>query len=117
MKGLPKWLTPSKGGYVIDPDIAYPAILDALGVDAKDVDQYWLEVAYQVAKLHAQESVLKAGHDPATTILLFVRSDAKRKERWGLAGRKPGRGITLATKAGEAKGHYNLIRHRLEAGR
>ena len=97
---LPAWLSRRDNGvFVIDPDIAYPAILKRLGVKTGDYDQYWLETAYQCAKLAAQELILGTELDPrpAATLVLIIDSGGGRKERWALRNFRTGKGAIAAT--------------------
>jgi hypothetical protein len=106
---LPDWLTRTdKGVFEIDPDIAYPAILEELGVAKKDIDQYWIEVAYQCAKLEVQRIITGTEADPRPQqpLLLTIISDGGRKDRWAHASHPEGRGVDAASKGREAIAHY-----------
>lgn len=118
---LPAWLRydpppheNGRGTFVIDPDIAYPAVFKALG--AKDApDQYLIEVAYQCVKLATQELVANSALDPrrdGNALLIKIESADGRKERWALKAHPPGRGAAAATRGLEARGHYEHIRGR-----
>lgn len=99
---LPSWLTVrSNGAAVVDPDKAYPIILKALGVEKKDADQYYIETAYQCAKMAAQDILTEPGK--VLTILIECRPE------WALAKFPVGRGIILATKGREAKALYGKV--------
>lgn len=98
----------------IDPDIVYPAVLDALDVKAEDVDQYWVEVAYQCAKLAGQEMMSGTPHDPRETGNgTMVINILSRKDTWAVSKFKPGRGPEAATKGREARNHYEKIKRKL----
>jgi len=104
---LPSWLKrterPGKRfAYVLDPDVAYPLVLSALGVEEKDYDQYWIEVAYQCSKMAAIELV---GWGPD----IIIDSSGDRKKDWALAEYPKGKGIYAASKGLEAKEHYRKI--------
>ena len=88
----------------IDPAIAYTALLEELGVAEDDIDQYWLEVAYQCAKMDAQAAVLRAGGDFGFEIKIANRPE------FALANHPPGRGIEAATQGSEARQHYKRLR-------
>ncbi len=115
---FPKWLARRDDGVmVVDPDIAYPAILAALKVTPGDVTQYWLETAYQVMKLDVQRIVEGTAIDPRPSggpLVIKVRGDGGRKERWGQdRGVSPGRGARAATKGLEARQHFVKLRGKL----
>lgn len=115
MAELPKWLTRRDDGVmVIDPDIAYPAVLTALGVKDGDLDQYWIEVAYQCAKMRVQDLVEGTEYDPRPNraLTIHVQAHGGRKDRWALTQYPPGRGAELATKGRAARQHYALLRAR-----
>lgn len=106
---LPKWLSQRDDGiFVIDPDLAYPAIFAALGVDKPD--QYWTEVAYQSAKMEVQRLIVGTELAPEDAPLeIHVNTEGDRKERWSLANMPEGRGVEVATKGREARVHYERI--------
>lgn len=121
---LPKWLTVRKNGVVVvDPDIAYPLILKELGVAEKDVDQYWIEVAYQCAKMATQDLIFDSEYDPrpknhgdkGSALVILIEAGGDRKDRWALKKFPVGKGIMVATKGLEAKGHYARIAKALAA--
>lgn len=95
MRQVPKWVTIGPdGGFYIDPDLAYPAILKSMAESARrelqaidpkaddaatkerikrlehvakadtEADAYLLEIAYQCAKLKVQELFTDTEHDP-----------------------------------------------------
>ena len=98
---LPEWAAEDgKNAVRVDPDKFYPAILSDLGVDEKDVDQYWLEVAYQFMKMDVQKAM---GH-------FNFNINVTNRPKWALANHKPGRGIVAATQGREARQHYVRIR-------
>jgi hypothetical protein len=101
-----------RGILVIDPDIAYPAILSALGVPEDHRDQYWVEVAYQCAKLEVQRVVTGTDADPRPdkALVIHILSDDGRKDRWALANLPKGKGEELASKGREARLHYQAWR-------
>lgn len=112
MKELrPGYAVDDHGVVHVDPDVAYPEILAALGVEA--IDQYWLEVAYQCAKLEAQQLAAQ----PDSVLMIRI---ASRKERWALANFPEGRGVAAATEGREAKVHFDTwqrLQARQRAGR
>ena len=110
---LPEWASEiSPGVFVIDGDTAYPAILQELadkldnGPDPEKPDQYWLEVAYQVAKLDLRRALLLSG-ESAWPSEIRVRAD---KRKWRIADYPEGRGVFAATKGREARAHYVTLR-------
>lgn len=119
MVQLPKWLTRRKdGAFVVDPNIAYPLILKELKVKDGEVDQYWIECAYQCAKLKVQELITDTELDPRPDagFVIIIDSGGDRKERWALRNFKPGspgRDVNAATKGLQAKAHYRRIHARI----
>ena len=118
---LPSWLKERKGvkvaegrvgAYTIDPDIAYPIVLKALGVEKPD--QYHAELAYQCCKMAAQD-LLGFG------VNLFFSGSDGRKERWAHAklplierdGKKLGADDALGRPSKEA---YDKVRSALLSG-
>lgn len=81
-----------------------------LGVDKPD--QYWLEVAYQCAKLDLQMAVLDTEFDPRhagkAVEFRFSNYPPYALKRW-----PEGKGLEKATKGKEAREHYKRIRGRL----
>ena len=81
-----------------------------LGV--KVPDQYWLEVAYQCAKMDLQMALSGTPYDP-----LVAGKSAEfhfdRSERWALKNFQPGRGVQAASRDKEARAHYLRIRGKL----
>lgn len=117
MAKLPKWLSQRADGvFMIDPDIAYPAVLGALGADSKKLDQYWVETAYQATKLKAQELIDGTELDPRPNmgLVLVIMSEGGRKDRWALANYPAGKGIAAATKGLEARQHFARIGRALD---
>jgi hypothetical protein len=118
---LPDWMRwMNSGAFEIDPDKAYPAILGALGVDPdRDADQYWIEVAYQCAKLKAQDAIFGSSIDPTQAdpprpLVLFIKGgDEGIKQRWALASFDKGKGAEAASQGREARDHYQRIRNRI----
>lgn len=108
---LPKWLMQREdGAFVVDPDIAYPLVMKALGI--KDIDQYAVETAYQCTKLAVQDMILGSDLDPRPKgmgLTIVINSAGQRKERWALSAFQPGRGVGAATKGLEAKQNYARI--------
>ena len=104
---LPDWAAhdPDDPRKVIaDGDKAYGAWLRELEV-TDEVDQYWLEVAFQCIKLEIQAAMGR--HD----LLIKIT----RAPRFALAKFPPGRGIAAATKGKEARAHFKRLRGFLPA--
>jgi hypothetical protein len=111
---LPNWLSrEDNGAMIIKSDLAYPAVLGLLGVDHKDVDQYWMEVAYQCVKMAAQDVARDNDLWPESGTLAIIIESGKVKDEWAIASYPNGKGVEAATKGGEAKLHYERIRRRL----
>jgi hypothetical protein len=124
MPTLPSWLVQQAPGvFQIDPDVVYPSALRMLGVKLADRDQYWIETAYQCARMAAQALILGTGLDPAPApLVLLIDGSDGRKERWALTRFRPGRGagavrdVASLAEASEAKIHYRAIGAHLRAG-
>lgn len=80
---------------------------ELLGV--KKPDQYWLEVAYQCAKMDLQMSLVGTGYDPRTSRMPVEFHFSKAPE-WALSRFEKGRGIIAASKGREARAHYKKVR-------
>lgn len=105
---LPKWAKQVRGTPIpkieVDPDVCYPAFFKELGVEPKDIDQYWLEVAYQCMKMELQRILGFFAFE------IRVRAHRGRKDRWALNNHPPGKGANLATLGREAREHYKRLR-------
>lgn len=106
---LPAWLSRNdKGQYLIDTDVVYPKVLELLQLPK---DQYGVEVAYQCAKLAAQEEIARTPDDPRQQgKSLQLMTVTTSKAGWALAGLPEGRGWLPATKGREAIAHYETIK-------
>ena len=81
------------------------------GPDPADPGDFWLEVVYQCTKLETQRLVMAAGLDPRPDggFVIHIRADGDRKKRW--AQENPtGMAVTRATRGGEARVCYALLR-------
>lgn len=93
----------------VDTDAAYLDWLKLLGVDFGDLDQYWIEVAYQCIKMDVQAAL-------EATILdsgVHAQINFARAERWALKNYKTGKGAAAATRGREARDQYKRIRGRV----
>jgi hypothetical protein len=104
-------------GKKIDPAKATPGsgkalLATAASLSVDKLDQYWLEVIYQMTKLEAQRLIFRTELDTrsdATPALVFhFRTQAKA--RWRHQGRPPGRGIRKATEGKEARLMFEELR-------
>lgn len=97
---------------LVDTDAYVRAWLAELGVEPGSADQYWLEVAYQCAKMDVQMALEGTKHDPRTagkpTEIVMTRAN-----HWKLKLHPAGKGTRLATQGLEAREHYRRIRGRL----
>ena len=111
---LPSWAKVKADGndkvaLIIEADTAgYVAEwFELLGVQKPD--QYWLEVAFQCAKLDLQSALAGTSYDPRTNArpveFHFTRADQCALRRFPV-----GRGVEAASKGKEARGHYKRIR-------
>ena len=91
----------------VDTDAAYADWLQRLEV--KNVDQYWLEVAYQCIKLDVQMALAGTSLDPrvAGKSAEFRFSNCPK---YRLADHPVGKGAEAATQGREARGHYVRLR-------
>ena len=94
----------------VDTDGYVREWLELLG--APTIDQYWLEVAYQCAKLDVQMALVGTKYDPRTCGAP-VEFHFNKASKWALNLYPHGRGIEMATKGKEARGHYVRIRGRM----
>lgn len=122
---LPNWLSRREDGVLeIDPDLAYPAMLEAIAASIPDpaqrpvldrLDQYWVEVAYQCAKMHAYNLVAGTEYDTRPRGMA-ITTNIIRRDRWALKKHPKGRGHVAATAGREAARHYAKIAMTLLAG-
>ena len=133
---LPKWLTiaPDKkiNSFICDPDIFYPSLLAELGV--KNVDQYWLGIAYGCMKWDFDVMVrLDKKVTPNRSITRRIRGDDGRKARWNLTmhpvgsvpkidgipaapGVKRFDDLSMMLRSAHIRHHYRRIRGFIPAG-
>ena len=103
---LPEWVShhpTDDNAVLVDPDKAYPAILDELGVIKPT--KFDIETAYQFIKLDLQHAMGRFN------FTIHIRSDGERKMRWNLSmfpGTKED--ILLATKRQGARRRYIKLR-------
>ena len=76
------------------------------------IDQYWLEVCYQCAKLDIQRAIQDTEFDPRL-MKAFAEFHFDDAPEYAQAKYSPGRGIAAATQGKEAREHYKRIRGRL----
>jgi hypothetical protein len=96
----------------VDTDGYVKEWLPLLGIAPQSADQYWLEVAYQCAKMDLQMAITDTKFDPriAGKFAEFRFNDCPQ---WALSRFQPGRGIEAATKGKEAREHYKRVRGKL----
>ena len=106
------YLLRDDGVIEINPDVVYPLLQEELGLADEQLDQYWLEVIFQFAKLDAIDLVEGTRHDRrAQNIALQIHVlPGRSKQRWQLKRYPVGRGAVLASKGLEARGHYLRLR-------
>ena len=94
----------------IDTRRAYAEWRTLLGTPT--LDQYWLEVIHQCAKLDVQSALDGTAYDPRacnkSAELHFLRAN-----EYAFANHPEGRGIKVASRGGEAREHYKRVRGRL----
>ena len=113
---LPRWakVGPSKDKMAVvlkaDMDGAMTEWFELLGNPKPD--QYWLEVAYQCAKMDLQMALSGTQFDPRnagkSSELHFSRAP-----QWAQSAFPKGKGADAATQGREARGHYQRVRGRL----
>ncbi len=114
---LPEW---AKIARVQSPNVSILLLVDSKGayeewkklLDVSKWDQYWLEVAYQCAKMDLQMCIEQTEYDPrvAGKPAEFRFSNAKD---YALVLYPVGRGQKAASKDREARQHYVRIRGRI----
>lgn len=81
-------------------------------LEVEVIDQYWLEVCYQCAKLDLQRAIQDTEFDPRV-MNKFAEFHFDDAPEYAQAKFSPGRGIHAATQGKEAREHYKRIRGRL----
>lgn len=81
-------------------------------LDVKKADQYWLEVAYQCAKMQLQDALVGTQYDPRNAGKP-AEFRFNRAEEFALVKHPTGRGAAAATKGREARGHFKRVHGRL----
>lgn len=105
---LPGWLTRRADGvFEVNTGVAYPEIFKVIGVPEDNFDQYWVETAYQCAKLGVQTLVTGTELDPSPNMIQIRMVDPTHE--WNLKKFKRGKGPEVATKGNEAKAHFKRI--------
>lgn len=130
---LPEWAKAlSVGKIEIDAEVFYPEIISELwddknwpkettekmyeGLQREVVDQYWAEVAFQVAKMDIQSAVSGSDLMPKKggALLIIVKDGSKAKNdgksSWAQINLPKKRDPKLATTGKEARNHYKRIR-------
>lgn len=124
--------------YSIDADKAYPAILAELkasiegvpgpekgvtelpyieelrALDINALSQYWVEVAYQMAKLDLRRILMLEGKNAWPRMIRirtgYTEVDGQPVSNWHMSRFPAGRGIEAATQGKEAREHYRRLR-------
>lgn len=128
---MPSWAALTSNGKVtIEAAKFYPEILEELwadedwpeeekglyeGLQRGKIDAYWLEVAFQVAKMDIQSAISGTASMPEKGgALLITVSDSTKAENgvsiYAQATAEKGRGAEAASKGREAREHYKRIR-------
>jgi hypothetical protein len=81
-------------------------------LDVKKADQYWLEVAYQCAKMQLQDALIGTEYDPRV-IGKPAEFHFTRSSEHALARHPTGRGARAATQGREAREHFKRVHGRL----
>lgn len=86
--------------------------LDLFGVEVGAADQYWLECAYQCAKMDLQAAIENTQYDPRIAGKP-AQFNFLRHAHWQQKLHPPGKGAHRATRGLEAREHYLRIRGRV----
>ncbi len=123
---LPAWITPLKfpvghrnwNMFIVDSDIIYPFWLKALGIET--TDQYWLEIVMGCTKMDFRMHVGLFGAFAKGRVIMKVRADDGRKQRWNLTMHPPGEKdfsrLGLAERGGLIRNHYKKVRGFVPSG-
>lgn len=79
---------------------------------AAEIDQYWLEVAYQCIKMDVQAALEGTEMDPQKAGR-YAQINFTRAPRFALANHPAGKGADAASRGLEARAHYVRIRGRV----
>ena len=107
---FPSWMTVREDGTIqLDPDGFYPAYLKELEIADESIDQYWLEVVYQMVKLDVQALIVGTEYDQNSKGILTqinILSDDGRKSRWVQVNFPFGLGVAQASTGQDARKLY-----------
>lgn len=130
---LPSWAKVIAPGKIeVDASVFYPEILEELwadktwpteventlyeGLQRTEVDQYWLEVAFQVAKMDIQMAISGTELMPEKGgALVIIIKDSTKKSNNGVSiyaqkNAPKGRDVKVASNGREAREHFKRIR-------
>ena len=119
---LPNWATVIAPGKIeADAEKFYPELIQelvdaGLNIDQENLDQYWLEVVFQMMKLDIQMSVIGTDAAPPEggALIIMVNDVSKKKNAgvslWAQKDKPAGKGAKAATKGMEAKENWRKIR-------
>lgn len=122
MRRLPDWIDRGPdGAFYIDPDVIYPKIIKLLAIKDGFLDQYWMEVVYQCARLAVEELIAGTELDPRPRqgFVIKIMGGTGRKSRWAHKHYPRGRGLEAAVavrskhEPSEAKRHFWRIAREL----
>ena len=100
-------------GKTFDPVTAIGAealLVEVASLNIMALDQFWLEVIYQVTKLEAQRILFHSELDTRRKAPLVFHFRTKNKAHWHHAGKRPGRGIAAATQGLQARAIFEELR-------
>lgn len=111
---LPVWASAiSKGKIAMDATEFYPDWLQRLGIELNDVDQYWLEVARQCAKLEVTFAVAGTNlmADSGGALVLIIEDSSKTEDgsKWAQVKFPAGKGAEAANRKDGARAHFNRV--------
>lgn len=101
----PGYLLRDDGVIEIDADVVYPDLMNRLRIDRARLDQYWLSVMLQCAKLEAIRLIAGTEHDKrrqGISLQLHIRRGADKRQ-WQIKCHTPGRGVDMGLKHARAR--------------
>lgn len=110
---LPAWAKAIAPGKIeIEAAKFYPEWLGLLGVKEDQINQYWLECAFQCAKMDIQFAVAGTELMPPEggALVILVKDDDKASGKWAQKKYPEGDGIKAAAQGKQAREHYKRIR-------
>ena len=92
--------------YIINQDIAYPLVAEALKIDCDEATAGEMEAMYQLVKMKVQNIASDTPGLPPGAIYIFFEGDPEKKPYWAQKGRKRGEPVS----AGMLRQLFNIVR-------